>query len=88
MIEQRECEWCGGIVDDGAPPCPRSFACPSCGAPPGSPCKRPSGHACQIHVGRLALAGLDAHGYRLDAEPVRLFEPAPEQIPGQLELDA
>lgn len=31
-------------------------ACPVCKAPVGSPCKRPSGHRCAIHVERDQLA--------------------------------
>lgn len=60
------CEWCGGEVSEDEGPCPRSFACPSCGAKPGSPCRRPSGHNCDMHVGRLALAGLDGRGFPLE----------------------
>lgn len=39
----------------------RAVPCPTCGADPGSPCKRPSGWTCEIHVPRerLALAVTD-----------------------------
>ena len=32
--------------------CPHSVACPRCKARPGRPCKRPSGHACEMHAER------------------------------------
>jgi hypothetical protein len=40
--------------------CPYAFACPTCRQPPGSPCRRPSGHNCAIHVPRVELADLEA----------------------------
>lgn len=49
------CEWCGGLITDGST-CPRSLECPSCHAQPGGPCRRPSGHNCDIHVDRIKAA--------------------------------
>lgn len=57
-----KCVWCGADVSGDEGPCPRSFECPTCKAKPGSPCRRPSGHNCTMHAGRLALAGIDARG--------------------------
>ena len=34
----------------------REVKCPYCLAPVGSPCKRPSGHGCDIHAERDRLA--------------------------------
>lgn len=39
----------------------RAVACPTCGAKPGSPCKRPSGHAVfagGVHAGRAVAAAI------------------------------
>jgi hypothetical protein len=36
--------------------CPYAYASPACKQPPGSPCRRPSGHNCPIHVGRVQIA--------------------------------
>jgi hypothetical protein len=75
------------MVDEDEGPCPRSFECPTCQAKPGRPCMRPSGHqAPEMHVDRLALAGLDGHGIPLGAPigpPSRLFQP---DTPGQTDL--
>lgn len=50
------CEWCGSEADVTTT-CPRSIECPDCKAPPGSPCKRPSGHrAAQLHAARVRTA--------------------------------
>jgi hypothetical protein len=47
------CEWCDGDALPGST-CPRSLTCPTCGAEPGSPCKRPSGHrAAVLHAARV-----------------------------------
>ena len=35
--------------------------CPTCQAPVGRRCKRPSGHACEVHVGRDRLADRAGH---------------------------
>lgn len=32
--------------------CPHNIACPQCHAKPGRPCKRPSGHGCDMHAER------------------------------------
>lgn len=49
------CQWCGSDAAEG--PCPRSIACPTCGAGAGSRCVRPSGHpADTLHADRIALA--------------------------------
>lgn len=48
------CRWCGES------PCPHDFVCVTCGAKPGTHCKRPSGHkAWTPHVARYQLAGWD-----------------------------
>lgn len=36
--------------------CPYARACPTCGQPPGSGCRRPSGHDCKIHIARVLIA--------------------------------
>lgn len=57
----RTCEWCGGEVADDVGPCPLSFECPTCHAPPGSKCKRPSEHeAAEMHVARRDLEFAEA----------------------------
>lgn len=50
------CEWCGNDVTDGST-CARSLTCPDCGAKPGTPCKRPSGHTADtLHMARIHAA--------------------------------
>ncbi len=36
--------------------CPFAHECPTCGQPIGSPCRRPSGHNCVVHVPRAEYA--------------------------------
>jgi len=57
VIRSRElCPHCGGTADPSTT-CPRSVECPLCGAPAGSPCRRPSGRrATSPHAGRVELA--------------------------------
>lgn len=53
---RERCAWCGGDALVGTV-CPKSLACPTCGAEPGARCKRPSGHkATQLHAARIAAA--------------------------------
>lgn len=56
-----KCAVCGGWAVDGSM-CPQSIECPTCGAQPGRPCKRPSGHrAQQLHQLRwLEAEAIDA----------------------------
>jgi hypothetical protein len=35
--------------------CPHHVKCPRCFAKPGRPCKRPSGHGCEMHAERYRL---------------------------------
>lgn len=50
------CEWCGGDARVGTT-CPRGITCPTCKAPAGSPCTRPSGHrAAVLHAARIHTA--------------------------------
>jgi hypothetical protein len=70
-----ECRWCGGTADTGST-CPRSIACPTCAAPAGASCKRPSGHrAAELHAARVALAesrpAATAGQLRMEADPQR-----------------
>ena len=56
------CGACSGEVVEGSQ-CPLMIACPDCGRPAGSKCRRPSGHgAMAMHTARW----LEAE--RLDAE--------------------
>lgn len=49
------CAWCGSESAVGV--CPKSIACQRCGAGPGSPCRRPSGHrAAELHADRIRQA--------------------------------
>ncbi len=53
---RERCATCGGMAIVGTT-CPKSIACPRCGAGPGSVCKRPSGHeAMTVHHARIILA--------------------------------
>jgi endogenous inhibitor of DNA gyrase (YacG/DUF329 family) len=55
LLAAVDCEWCGGAITDGST-CPRSLPC-SCGAKPGGPCYRPSGHkAPELHGERVQAA--------------------------------
>lgn len=36
--------------------CPFAFGCPKCHADGGSPCRRRSGHSCDVHVARVEEA--------------------------------
>lgn len=50
------CLYCGAEADVTTT-CPRAVECPDCGAKPGSPCVRPSGHrADELHKARVKLA--------------------------------
>jgi hypothetical protein len=49
------CEWCGGTVDAWSV-CPSSITFPECGARPGTPCVRPSGHRAEMHAARVQSA--------------------------------
>jgi hypothetical protein len=50
------CRWCGADAAVGTT-CPRSLACPTCGARPGRRCKRPSEHqAATMHAARWQAA--------------------------------
>jgi uncharacterized Fe-S cluster-containing radical SAM superfamily protein len=54
--EAKECRWCGGMATLNTV-CPASIGCSVCGAKPGSPCKRPSGHrAMTWHKPRIVQA--------------------------------
>lgn len=54
--EVEECEWCGGVAVVGMV-CPKSIACPHCGAERGQRCRRPSGHlAARLHQERIDKA--------------------------------
>lgn len=57
MAMKREtCWWCDGEAIVGTT-CPRSIACPTCGAKRGAPCVRPSGHrAAELHAARIEQA--------------------------------
>lgn len=58
-MRREPCEWCGVDAIAGTT-CPRAVTCPDCSAPPGSPCKRPSGHkAMTLHMSRVLLAEQD-----------------------------
>jgi hypothetical protein len=54
-IPVERCPYCGGTATVGST-CPKAVTCPTCHAGPGSPCKRPSGHACDVHNARTAVA--------------------------------
>lgn len=55
-VAMRWCEFCSDEVAESAGPCPYSFTCPTCAAPPRSKCKRPSEHeAMEMHRARLDL---------------------------------
>jgi len=58
--EWETCEWCGGEAVKGST-CPKSVACPRCGANAGARCLRPSGHRTKtMHAARYELAeGVD-----------------------------
>lgn len=80
-IGERHCEWCDGQVAEDAGPCPYSFECPTCGAKPGSKCKRPSGHeAAEVHRARIDLE----HAAK-DAE--RTPAPSLPPLAAQIDLD-
>lgn len=56
MEEREPCPWCSGNAIVGTT-CPKSIACPTCGARPGARCKRPSGHAAaELHDKRVGAA--------------------------------
>jgi hypothetical protein len=51
------CAVCGSTSAVDGSMCPRSVACPRCGAIPHAWCKRPSGHdAAQLHSERWGVA--------------------------------
>jgi hypothetical protein len=53
---RERCRWCGAEAVAGSV-CPRSLACPACGARPGRRCKRPSEHdAAEMHAARWQAA--------------------------------
>jgi predicted nucleic acid-binding Zn-ribbon protein len=49
-----QCNRCGEMWPDGDPAL--RVACPSCQAPPGRVCRRPSAHECVVHAARDRLA--------------------------------
>lgn len=50
-----KCEHCGGMAIVGST-CPIAIPCPTCYAPAGASCRRPSGHACDMHAARWRTA--------------------------------
>lgn len=72
-LSRATCPHCGGAAAAGST-CPRAIACPSCGAAPDRPCRRPSGHkASSLHAARVDAAELaDAEAgivYELAVDP-------------------
>ncbi len=56
---ESKCSWCNGVTRGDV--CPKSLDCDTCGAKPGSNCKRPSGHkASALHNARVLK------GYAID----------------------
>lgn len=77
MAETVHCAWCNGDVDADAGPCPLSFECPTCLAPRGQQCMRPSGHSgpfVETHVARRDLE----YAAKAERAQNRALRPAPE----------
>lgn len=56
MTDVDTCPHCGGEAVVGTT-CPRAVPCPTCEAPAGTRCRRPSGHlADQLHAPRVRWA--------------------------------
>jgi len=53
-MKAAQCTRCGEEWPEGDPAL--RVACPSCQAPPGRQCRRPSGHGCGVHAARDSLA--------------------------------
>ena len=67
-LRARPCGHCGASTVGET--CPWSLRCPGCGAGPGSPCRRPSGHnAAELHTGRVAAAAEIDVRRELDGDP-------------------
>ena len=82
------CPHCGGEAVPGST-CPRACLCPTCGARPGSPCRRPSDHRADgMHAARIHFAeDLDrANGITYPA--AELAEAVDVHAGGQLRLGA
>ena len=71
--------------------CPFARECPVCRQPPGAPCRRPSGHNCEVHVPRVEYADKVALREHRDRVVEQLGETATdeweERLFGRAEYD-